>query len=109
MAKDISTIQGINLINVLKQIGFEEVGGAYICYEDGTIELVEVIIGDGDMTISDVYDYPDSGWDYQNHIRNITWSLWHLVMVCELLEIEWLKKVLVEYCEKNDLDYPVKY
>jgi hypothetical protein len=33
MAKDISTIQGINLINVLKQIGFEEVGGAYICYE----------------------------------------------------------------------------
>ena len=109
MAKDISTIQGVNLIDVLKQLGFEEVGGAYLCYEEGGIALLEVIMGDGDMTVSHIYDYPDSGWEYQNQIKELTWSLWHLVMVCELLEIEWLKKSLKEYCEKNGYDYPVKY
>lgn len=108
MAKDTSTIQGTKLIDVLLLLGFEEVGGAYIHYDDGSIALLEVIIGDGDMTISHIYDYPDSGWDYQNQIKDVTWSLWHLIMACELLEVEWLTKLLREYCENNGYDYPVK-
>ena len=66
MKQNTKTITGNAPVSVLKAIGFEEVGDAYLCYEDGSIELLKIIIGDGDITISYIYDYPNSGWEYQN-------------------------------------------
>ena len=108
MIQNTKTITGDALVSVLKAIGFEEVGGAYLCYEDGSIELLEIIIGDGDITISYIYDYPNSGWEYQNQLKEISWTLYHLIMACETMDVEWMIKTLTEYCNAHNLEYPVK-